>query len=77
MKTPERCQWRLSGVFFVNLEHISHLALVLLLLTLNMQLPADNNYLFLVNTDNYVLSRLLNVFNLTFKPEYIFYRGRL
>ena len=31
--------WRHSGVFVVNFEHISHLALVFLLLTLNMQLP--------------------------------------
>ena len=31
---------RRSGVFIVNFEHISHLALVFLLLTLNMQLPA-------------------------------------
>ena len=29
-----------SGVFIVNFEHISHLALVFLLLTLNMKLPA-------------------------------------
>ena len=28
-----------SGVFIVNFEHISHLVLVFLLLTLNMQLP--------------------------------------
>ena len=28
--------WRRSGVFFVNFEHISHLALVFLLLNLNM-----------------------------------------
>ena len=28
--------WRRSGVFDVNLEHISHLVLVFLLLTLNM-----------------------------------------
>ena len=34
IKTPERRQWRHSGVFIVNFEHISHLALVLLLLTL-------------------------------------------
>ena len=27
------------GVFFINFEHISQLALVFLLLTLNMQLP--------------------------------------
>ena len=31
--------WRHSGVFVVNFEHISHLALVFLLLTLNKQLP--------------------------------------
>ena len=34
-KTPERCQWRRSSVFIVNFEHISHLYLVFLLLTLN------------------------------------------
>ena len=30
----------LAGIFIVNFEHISHLALVSLLLTLSMQLPA-------------------------------------
>ena len=35
IKTPERTQWRRSGVFIVNFEHISHLGLFLLL-TLNM-----------------------------------------
>ena len=34
--TPERIQWRRSDVFIVNFQHISHLAVVLLLLTLNM-----------------------------------------
>ena len=34
MKTPERRQWGRSGVFIVNYEHISHLILVFLLLTL-------------------------------------------
>ena len=34
--TPERRQWRDSGVFIVNFEHISHLVLVFLLLTFNM-----------------------------------------
>ena len=29
-------QWRHSGVFIANFEHISHLVLVLLSLTLNM-----------------------------------------
>ena len=28
--------WRRSGIFIVNFEHISHLALVFLLLTLSM-----------------------------------------
>ena len=33
-KTPEQSQWRRSGVFIVNFEHISHLFLVFFLLTL-------------------------------------------
>ena len=40
IKTPERRHWRRSGVFIVSFEHISHLVLLFLLLTLNMQLPA-------------------------------------
>ena len=36
IKTPERRQWRRSGIFIVNFEHISHLVLVFLFLTLNM-----------------------------------------
>ena len=36
IKTPERRHWRRSGVFIVNFEHMSHLVLVFLLLTLNM-----------------------------------------
>ena len=35
IKTPERRQWRCSGVFIVNFEHISHLVVVFLLLTLS------------------------------------------
>ena len=35
IKTPERRQWRRSGVFIVNFERISHLFLVFLLLTLS------------------------------------------
>ena len=35
IKTPERRQWRCSSVFIVNFEHISHLDLMFLLLTLN------------------------------------------
>ena len=34
-KIPEQCQWRDSSVFFVNSEHIPHLALVFLLFTLS------------------------------------------
>ena len=36
IKSPERRHWRRSGVFIANFEHISHLALVFLLITLNM-----------------------------------------
>ena len=35
IKTTERRQWRGSGVFIVNFEHIWYLALVFLLLTLS------------------------------------------
>ena len=38
-KTSERRQWRRCGVFFVSFEHIQHLVLVFLFLTLNMWLP--------------------------------------
>ena len=34
-KIPEQRQWRRSGVSIVNFEHISHLVLVFLLLTLS------------------------------------------
>ena len=36
IKTPERRYLRHSGEFIFNFEHISHLVLVFLLLTLNM-----------------------------------------
>ena len=35
IKTPDRLHWCRSGVFIINFEHISHLFLVFLLLTLN------------------------------------------
>ena len=35
IKTPQRHHWRRSGVFIVNFEHISHLVLLFLLLTLS------------------------------------------
>ena len=39
MKTPEQCHWRRFSVFIVNFEHISHLVLAFLLLTLSRQMP--------------------------------------
>ena len=39
IKTPKRRHWRRSDVFIVDFEHISHLVLLFLLLTLNMQMP--------------------------------------
>ena len=36
IKTPERHQWHCYDVLIVNFEHVSHLVLVFLLLTLNM-----------------------------------------
>ena len=39
-KDTKRCQQYRSGVFIVNFEHISHLVLVFLLLTLNRKMPA-------------------------------------
>ena len=36
IKTPEGRNWRCSGVFILNFEHISHLAVVFVLLTLNI-----------------------------------------
>ena len=43
IKTLEQHHWRRSGIFIVNFEHISHLVLVFLLLTLNIQLSAGPN----------------------------------
>ena len=40
IKIPERCHWGRSGIFIVNFEHISHLFVVFLLLTLSMEMPA-------------------------------------
>ena len=42
IKTQIQCHWRRSGVFIVNFEDISHLVLVFLLLTFNIQLPTEN-----------------------------------
>ena len=43
INTPERSQWRRSSIFIVNFEHISHLALLVLWLTLSRQKPAGLN----------------------------------
>ena len=43
IKTPERRHWHRYGVFIVNLEHISRLVLVFLLLPLNMLLPTGES----------------------------------
>ena len=40
IKIPERRHWSCFSVFIVNFEHISHLFLVFLLLTLSWQMPA-------------------------------------
>ena len=37
-------QWRRSGVFIVNFEHISHLVLVFLLLNLSRSMPTGYSY---------------------------------
>ena len=50
MKPPERSQWCRSGFFIVNFKHISHLSLVLLLLTLNRKISAEI-FLLSWNTD--------------------------
>ena len=36
IRIPELRHWRRSGIFIVNFEHISHLVLVFLVLTLKM-----------------------------------------
>ena len=41
IKKPKQRQWRRSGVFLVSFEHISHLVLVFLLLTLSSKYPLD------------------------------------
>ena len=64
IKTPERCHWRCSGVFIVNSEHISHLVLVLLLLTLNMQFPAG------VSSFHCVKSTLIQRFSGQYFPTF-------
>ena len=40
MRIPEQRHWRPSAIFIVNFEHISHLVLVFLLLTLSRSMSA-------------------------------------
>ena len=42
INTSERYQWYCSGIFIVNFEQISHIVQVVLLLTLNKQMPAGH-----------------------------------
>ena len=53
IKTPEWRHWRRSGVFVVNFEHISHLFLVFLLLTLKKWMLAWNLVIFQGILQNY------------------------
>ena len=46
LKTPERCYWCCSGVIVVNFEHIPHLVLAFLLLTLSRWMSAGKPDLF-------------------------------
>ena len=62
-KIPERC----PGIFIVNFEHISHLVLEFLLLTLSRSMSAGTN----IDPHNWVLSgSRSNLNNFAFKaPE--------
>ena len=64
IKIPERRQWRRSGIFIVNFEHIPHLVLVFPLLTLSKWMPAGPlltwNYAVLPNShDNCIMVSLV------------------
>ena len=58
IKTPEQRQWRRSGVLIVNFDHISHLVLVFLLLTLEIKCRLGSLYLI----SNNLLVRTLTYF---------------
>ena len=65
IKTPEPHQWRRSGVFtIVKFEHISHLVLVLLLLTLSRKMSAVFLHLSLKHPERLVDCNSLTKFNL-------------
>ena len=44
LKTPRQHPWRRSCLFVVNVDQISHMVLVFLLLTLNKKIPAGVTY---------------------------------
>ena len=60
IKTPERRQWRRSGVFDVKFEHILHLVLGFLLLTLNMKLTARKANKLFQNHNEDIMKMLVN-----------------
>ena len=71
IKTPERRQWRHSGVFIVNFEHISPLFLVFLLLTLNKRMLAGLYECFCKmqknnGIENYVTFSLDSIYSICF-----------
>ena len=47
IKTPERRQWRHSSVFIINIEYISQLDLVFLLLILRRKIAGSEYFIFL------------------------------
>ena len=59
IKTPERRHWHRSVVFIVNFEHILHLVLVFLLLTLNMKLPAEGKTILGLQKPTFLLTLLI------------------
>ena len=63
IKIPERCQWRRSGIFIINFEHISHVVLVFLLLTLNMQLQAGEVVARRYSVKKIIVSPYLSIFS--------------
>ena len=57
---------RRSGVFIVNFEHISHLVLVFLLLTLNMYFPAGYVQVYITEPCFLKLSKICNTLKSVF-----------
>ena len=66
IKIPERRYWRHSGIFIVNFEHISHLVLVFLLLTLKCNCWLGRNVLYKESSPNFASnikrSKLINFY---------------